>query len=108
MYSLVLFIFFFSTKPSKLPLRSSLAIAGGFMLLFAFPALTSYVVPELAYDSATEVYREVTGSLYPAYMSLHLLAIGLFIFFSFRQLRKQRYLDKLRLKRIVVSTLTLL
>lgn len=64
---------------------------------------TDLIISDLEYVNSTNIYREVIGSYYFLHILLHSIAVALFCYFSFKKIRTQDLLNKIRLKNILFS-----
>lgn len=90
-------------KPSKIWSGKFIAIVLVYLAILALHAFTDLVVGGLVYVPAEEIYRETQGSWYLLNGILHMTGILLFIWVARVQLKKQMYLNKVRLSRVLFS-----
>ncbi len=106
-YSLLGFIYFFNTKPSKLFVKEVLWILGWMLSVLAFYVFTKGIIAGLYYEASEKVFREIPGKVFALHIALHATCVFLFCYFSFKQLKKQTYLNRIRLKHILTSAFML-
>lgn len=107
-FSLAFFIFFFNTKHTSIWSKKLLWISIFYFLIILLYIPTNLIISGLSYSIPENVYREIPGKLYPLHAVFHFIAASLFCCFSVLQLKKQTYLNKIRLKRILLSAFILL
>ncbi len=105
-YGLLGFIYFFGEKPRTFSyFKRCIPYIGGYTLLLGVYLGTPLIISGISYDTENQVYREILGPGILLHIGLHLLCgIGL-IYSSYRQLQKQIYFNKKRLKYILIGTL---
>ncbi len=74
-----------------------------YTFLLCIYIFTDLIISDLEYVNSTNIYREVIGSYYFLHILLHLIAVALFCYFSFKKIRTQDLLNKIRLKNILFS-----
>lgn len=100
-YSLLLFVFFFDTKPSKILTKVTYIAISIYVPILLLHALTPMIIADLAFSLQDNVYREVPGMLYLLNPILHFTGLLLFVYVSVYRLKRQAYLNKIRLQRIL-------
>lgn len=102
-WSLWLFVKNFSTAPSKVFVPATTYPLLGFVPLLAAYCFTGGIVESLAFSKEEGVYREVYGPFFTIHPLLHLTAVIGLVWASVVQLRMQKGLDLMRLKRLLFA-----
>ena len=105
-YSLLFFVYFFDTKVSSIWSPKLIWIGLVYALILWIHAFTDRIVGGLTYVAAENVYREIQWTWYPLNGILHLGGVVLLVWVASWQIKKQTYLNKIRLTRVVYSAYT--
>lgn len=101
-------MYFFDTKTHPLSLRTIGWIGGGYLGIILLYTTNDLMIAGLQYSPEEMVYREILGPLFLLHVALHLGNIAGIVYFAFRQLRKQIYLNRVRFKHIVSAAALLI
>lgn len=103
-YSLLFFLKYFNHPKEKILWKKLFLIFVGYGMIVYLYLCTSWMIQWLEYNSIKHVYREVYGKCYLFTILLYLIFLISFIFYATKQIFIQRWLNRIRIKTIVLST----
>lgn len=103
-YNLLFFLKYFNHPKEKILWKKSLFIFLGYTLIVFIYLFTNWMIEWLEYDSIKNVYREIYGTYYTVTLWLYIIFLIGFVFYATKQIFKQKWLNKIRIQAIVIST----
>ena len=102
-YSFLLFIKYFQQEKSDFFTWQTKSILAAYALILGIYIFMGGVVSGLEFSQTDQVYRETYGPLYFMHVGISIAFLPLFIFFSFRQLKVQTLLNRIRFRNIIFA-----
>lgn len=101
-YSLLFSVIFFNKSEFEYKLKISIIILIG-ILLTIFYVKTDLIISKIEYAKWLLLYREVYWSVFSLNIILYIIFWISFIYYSYKTLKTQAYINKIRLKYIILS-----
>ncbi len=107
-YSLLYFVIYFWRQEIPLWSKKLFIPLLAFVGIICIYMLTDWIIYWLEYSISDWAYREIVGPLFTLHILGHMIFFVLFCYFSYRTIRTQDNLNKIRLKNILLSAFILL
>lgn len=100
MYSMLFFVLNFNSK--KTIKYRDIIILSIFFILIWISIFTPFVISSLDFIQDLNIYKENFWFLYPIYFFLYISFLPIFLFFSYFKFKNVNYINKLRLKYLII------